>query len=101
MFGIIRPESYIDARGPKAAAGPSRRAAEAIVAMLAFPMPVHFTAADVEGIAGLAQLELNAAEVELFVRQLGEFLAYAHEVLAVDTEGVAPTASMVTRYDGD
>lgn len=69
--------------------------------MLAFHMPVEFTAADVKAIAGLAQLELDATQVELFVRQLGEFLTYAHDVLAVNTEGVAPTASMVTRHDAD
>lgn len=69
--------------------------------MLAFPMPVQFTAADVRAIAGLAQLELDATQVELFVRQLGDFLAYAHDVLAVNTEGVAPTASMVTRHEAD
>ena len=46
-------------------------------------------------------LELDATQVELFVRQLGDFLAYAHDVLAVNTEGVAPTASMVTRHEAD
>ena len=67
-----------------------------IAAMLAFPMPVQFTAADVRAIAGLAQLELDATQVELFVRQLGDFLAYAHDVLAVNTEG-----SMVTRHEAE
>ena len=82
-------------------AGTTRRASVPIAAMLAFPMPVQFTATDVRAIAGLAQLELDATQVELFVRQLGDFLAYAHDVLAVNTEGVAPTASMVTRHEAD
>ena len=49
--------------------------------MLAFHMPVQFTAADVRAIAGLAQLELDATQVELFVRQLGDFLTYADYAL--------------------
>jgi aspartyl-tRNA(Asn)/glutamyl-tRNA(Gln) amidotransferase subunit C len=64
-------------------------------------MPVQFTAADVRAIAGLAQLELDATQIELFVRQLGDFLTYAHEVLAVNTDGVAPTASVITRHEAD
>ena len=100
MFSINLPSSYHDARRCKDA-GTTRRASVPIAAMLAFPMPVQFTAADVRAIAGLAQLELDATQVELFVRQLGDFLAYAHDVLAVNTEGVAPTASMVTRHEAD
>ncbi len=57
-------------------------------------MPVPFTTEDVEAIARLAQLDLRPDEVALFARQLGEFLGYAGEVLAVDTSGVEPTASV-------
>jgi aspartyl-tRNA(Asn)/glutamyl-tRNA(Gln) amidotransferase subunit C len=64
-------------------------------------MAVEFTAAQVEAIAALAQLELEPHEVELFARQLGDFLRYADEVLAVDTAGVAPTAYVVTRQESD
>jgi aspartyl-tRNA(Asn)/glutamyl-tRNA(Gln) amidotransferase subunit C len=64
--------------------------------MLAFRMAVEFTAGQVEAVARLAQLDLSPAEVELFARQLGEFLGYANEVLAVDTSGVEPTAHVVT-----
>lgn len=64
--------------------------------MLAFVMPIQFTAADVQAIAALAQLELAPEEVDLFARQLSEFLAYAAEVQACDTAGVAPTAHVAS-----
>src|SRR4249920_2795749 len=64
-------------------------------------MPVQFTAADVQAIATLARLELSPTEVDLFARQLGEFLGYAHDVLAIDTTGVAPTASVLTHHVSD
>jgi aspartyl-tRNA(Asn)/glutamyl-tRNA(Gln) amidotransferase subunit C len=47
---------------------------------------------DVRKIAALARLELTPAEVELFTRQLGDILAYADELQAIDTSGVAPTS---------
>ena len=55
-------------------------------------MPAAFTRTDVEAIAALANLELDAAELELFARHMSEFLAYADQVQQVDTSGVAPTA---------
>jgi aspartyl-tRNA(Asn)/glutamyl-tRNA(Gln) amidotransferase subunit C len=64
-------------------------------------MPVQFTPEQVVRLAALAQLELSAAEVELFARQLGEFLGYAEEVQAVNTTGVPPTAYVVTRQESD
>ena len=64
-------------------------------------MPVPFTTAEVSAIAALAQLELEPGEIDLFARQLGEFLAYAHDVQAVDTTGVAPTAYVVTRVGSE
>ena len=69
--------------------------------MLAFAMAAEFTAAQVAAIAALAQLELEPPEVELFARQLGDFLGYADEVLAIDTAGVAPTAYVVTRQESE
>jgi aspartyl-tRNA(Asn)/glutamyl-tRNA(Gln) amidotransferase subunit C len=69
--------------------------------MLAFRMPVEFSTADVHAIAALAQLELTPEEVELFAQQLGEFLAYATDVLAIDTTGVEPTASVLGRQASD
>jgi aspartyl-tRNA(Asn)/glutamyl-tRNA(Gln) amidotransferase subunit C len=57
-------------------------------------MPAPFTPEDVLKIAALANLQLDAAEIELFARQLGDILAYADEVQQVDTTGVPPTASV-------
>ena len=64
-------------------------------------MSVEFTAAQVEAVARLAQLDLTTDEIELFARQLGEFLDYATEVLAVDTTGIEPTAYVVGRRESD
>ena len=64
-------------------------------------MAAEFTAAQVEAIAALAQIELEPDEVALFARQLGDFLGYADEVLAIDTTGVAPTACFVSRTESD
>ena len=64
-------------------------------------MPTAFTAADVATIAALANLELDAAELDVFARQLGEILAYADQVQQIDTTGVPPTASVVMRHAAD
>src|ERR1700682_5500210 len=64
-------------------------------------MTVEFTAGQVTAVARLAQPELEPGEVTLFARQLGDFLGYANEVLAIDTAGVAPTAYVVTRHESD
>src|SRR5262245_39146277 len=58
-------------------------------------MSVQFSGDDVRAIAALAQLELSAEEIDLFARQLGEFLGYAEEVQTVDTSGIPPTASVL------
>ena len=55
-------------------------------------MPTTLTVADVERIAALAQLELTDEEKQLFTRQLADILAYAEQVQAIDTSGVAATA---------
>lgn len=55
-------------------------------------MSSALTIADVERIAALAQLELTDEEKELFTRQLGDILAYAQQVQAIDTSGVPATA---------
>jgi len=49
----------------------------------------------VEALAALAQIELSSQELDLFVRQLGEFLEYATTVQQVDTSGVPPTARVM------
>jgi aspartyl-tRNA(Asn)/glutamyl-tRNA(Gln) amidotransferase subunit C len=64
-------------------------------------MPSALTREEVAKIAALANLELDAAEIELFARQLGDILAYADEVQQIDTTGVPPTASVVTRHAAD
>jgi len=69
--------------------------------MLAFAMPVPLTRAQVEAVAALAHLELDASEVELFAQQLGDILAYAGELQQIDTSGVPPTAYGVTGRSAD
>src|SRR5438270_693626 len=64
-------------------------------------MPSALTHEEVAKIAALASLELDAAEIDLFARQLGDILAYADEVQQIDTTGVPPTASVITRHAAD
>jgi aspartyl-tRNA(Asn)/glutamyl-tRNA(Gln) amidotransferase subunit C len=69
--------------------------------MLAFAMTAGFTRSEVEAIAALARLELEDSELDLFARQLGDILEYANQVQRIDTTGVAPTASVVSRHAAD
>jgi aspartyl-tRNA(Asn)/glutamyl-tRNA(Gln) amidotransferase subunit C len=55
----------------------------------------------VEAIAALAHLELDESELDLFARQLGDILEFANQVQRIDTTGVPPTASVVTRHAAD
>jgi aspartyl-tRNA(Asn)/glutamyl-tRNA(Gln) amidotransferase subunit C len=64
-------------------------------------MPPALTRDEVARIAALANLELDAAEIDLFAHQLGDILAYADQVQQIDTTGVPPTASIVTRHAAD
>jgi aspartyl-tRNA(Asn)/glutamyl-tRNA(Gln) amidotransferase subunit C len=64
-------------------------------------MDTGFSRAQVEAVAALANLELSDSEIELFARQLGEILDYATQVQKIDTTGVPPTASVVTRHSAD
>lgn len=64
-------------------------------------MPAAFSRAQIDAIAALAHLRLDESEVELFARQLGDFLDYATQVQNIDTTGVPPTASVVTRHEAD
>lgn len=64
-------------------------------------MPAGFTRDQIAAIASLAHLDLDASELDLFARQLGEILAYAEVVQQIDTAGVPPTASVVTRHAAD
>lgn len=64
-------------------------------------MAAGFTREQVVSIAALAHLQLDDRELDLFAKQLGEILAYADEVQQIDTTGVPPTASVVTRHAAD
>ena len=55
-------------------------------------MARRITATDVAHVAGLARLELSAAELELFTGQLAAVLDHAADVEALDTTGVVATA---------
>ena len=69
--------------------------------MLAFDMPAAFHPRRRCQIAALANLELDASELDLFARQLGDILSYAEQVQQVDTTGVHATASVLTRLPAD
>ena len=60
-----------------------------------------FNRAEVERIAALAQLDLDAAELDLFARQLGDILDYVNQLQQIDTTGVPPTASVVAGHPAD
>ena len=60
-------------------------------------MPAAFSRDQIATLAQLARLELDEAEAESFGRQIGEILEYATQVQQIDTTGVPPTASVLTR----
>jgi aspartyl-tRNA(Asn)/glutamyl-tRNA(Gln) amidotransferase subunit C len=64
-------------------------------------MPADFTREHVAAIAALAELDLEATELDLFARQLGEILAYAEQLQQIDTAGVLPTASVLAQHPAD
>jgi len=64
-------------------------------------MPASLTREDVVEIAALANLELDADEIDLFAKQLADILAYAEQVQQIDTAGVPPTGSVVMRHAAD
>jgi aspartyl-tRNA(Asn)/glutamyl-tRNA(Gln) amidotransferase subunit C len=64
-------------------------------------MPAGFTRDQIAAIAALAHLDLDASELDLFARQLGDILAYAEVVQQIDTTGIPPTASVVARHADD
>jgi aspartyl-tRNA(Asn)/glutamyl-tRNA(Gln) amidotransferase subunit C len=55
-------------------------------------MSAPISRADVAHVARLARLELTDEELEQFTAQLGAVLEHAHDVEALDTAGVDPTA---------
>jgi aspartyl-tRNA(Asn)/glutamyl-tRNA(Gln) amidotransferase subunit C len=64
-------------------------------------VPSGFSKDEVVAIATLAQLELEPSEIDVFTRQLGDIIAHVEEVQKIDTTGVPPTASVVTRHPSE
>ncbi len=64
-------------------------------------MSAPFTRAQVEAIAALAHLELDAAEIDRFTRQLGEILTYISLLQEIDTSGVPPTVTVSADHAAD
>ena len=58
-------------------------------------MSASLTAADVERVAALAQIELTADEKALFTRQLADILRYAEQIQALDTTNIPPTSQVL------
>lgn len=69
--------------------------------MLAFGMTATFSKAHIEAIAALAHLRLDEEEIELYAKQLSDILEYANQVQQIDTTGVPPTASVLSRHEAD
>jgi aspartyl-tRNA(Asn)/glutamyl-tRNA(Gln) amidotransferase subunit C len=59
------------------------------------------TAADVDRVAALAQLELTDQERRTFVGQLNEILGYAQQIQALDTTGVEATSHVLAGHSAD
>jgi aspartyl-tRNA(Asn)/glutamyl-tRNA(Gln) amidotransferase subunit C len=59
-------------------------------------MASQLTGDEVAHIAGLAQLELSASEVDLFARQLTDILAYAAIVQQIDAPADTSAGAMIT-----
>ncbi len=55
----------------------------------------------VQALAALANLALSETEVDLFARQLRDFLEYAEAVQRIDTTGVPPTANLGSGDESD
>jgi aspartyl-tRNA(Asn)/glutamyl-tRNA(Gln) amidotransferase subunit C len=55
-------------------------------------MSQSFTREDLERVARLARLELDASEQDLFARQVAGILEYADQIQKVDTTDVEPTS---------
>jgi|SRR4051812_34535402 aspartyl-tRNA(Asn)/glutamyl-tRNA(Gln) amidotransferase subunit C len=53
-------------------------------------MAERFTPADVDRLARLARIAISEEERTLFAAQLADILAFAEQVQAVDTAGIAP-----------
>lgn len=56
---------------------------------------MSLTRAQVTHIADLAKLELSEHEIERMTRQLSAILEYAERLNQLDTDAIAPTASVI------
>jgi aspartyl-tRNA(Asn)/glutamyl-tRNA(Gln) amidotransferase subunit C len=56
---------------------------------------MSLTREQVAHIAELAKLELTEAELERMARQLSDILEYAERLKQLDTDAIAPTASVI------
>lgn len=56
---------------------------------------MEITVADVEHVARLARLELDAAEKELFAGQMAAILGYVDKLKELNTDGIIPTSHAV------
>jgi aspartyl-tRNA(Asn)/glutamyl-tRNA(Gln) amidotransferase subunit C len=66
---------------------------------------MKITKADVEYIAHLARLEIDAKEIELYTMQVDRILEYVDKLNSLDTKGIEPTSHpmpvvCVLRKDG-
>jgi aspartyl-tRNA(Asn)/glutamyl-tRNA(Gln) amidotransferase subunit C len=64
-------------------------------------MSATFTRAEVEAVAALAHLDLEATEIDMFAKQLGDILTYVSQLQQIDTDGVPPTVSVAADHEGD
>jgi aspartyl-tRNA(Asn)/glutamyl-tRNA(Gln) amidotransferase subunit C len=65
-----------------------------VIASRAMPPPL--SPDDVRGLAALAHLELDDAEVEILTPQLAKFLEYAQQLQQIATDDVTPTTHVMT-----
>ncbi len=56
---------------------------------------MQITVKDVEHVARLARLELNAQDAETFAGQMDAILAYVEKLNELDTQGIVPTSHAV------
>ncbi|HZP49162.1 MAG TPA: Asp-tRNA(Asn)/Glu-tRNA(Gln) amidotransferase subunit GatC [Vicinamibacterales bacterium] len=56
---------------------------------------------DVSAVAALANLDLDADELDLFAKQLRDVLEAVNTLAELDTAGVPPTAAILTHHPVD
>lgn len=57
---------------------------------------MKITKEEVEHVANLARLELDAEAMERFAGQIGDILAYVDKLKKVDTAGIVPTSHAIS-----